>query len=477
MKKQQQRMIKLIMSAILIVSFTVSPLNLIINAVYDVEGVLRRPPNPIQIPSSISISKGEAYYLDPIYILDNGEYYTWSSSNTSVATVTTYGLVNGISGGSATITVVLHTNDYGTYTKTCSVSVSSSALIASGTYFIENINAGKYIDVEGPSTANGAAMQLWELTGASQRKWIIQIGSDGYFRVKSKYSLKYMRVTTSGSSPGETITQYSTSSVNGAKWALMRTSAGNYAFVPASSTDSLVVLNAPGASNGYDLNTATYTANLDYKDEWKLYDVNSIYGSKSFRTLNTNMYTAINCHGYAMFRNDSPTGWLNSTSNYISGITPTGTIGNNDYSDTIRHTISNKTKSDFENWLTNNGYTYQYEVTFADNGQNKILQSNQYRVVLRTGFHNIAFTYGGQYYPYPAYYDYHFWYQTNDGTWADKHGSTQYSEPEHLSSGITPESTSTTGWNLDFYDTNSGEIAYTYNNFYDGDFFVYIITY
>lgn len=197
--------------------------------------------------------------------------------------------------------------------------------------------------------------------------------------------------------------------------------------------------------------------------------VRNIYGAKLFRTLPSSMYTAINCHGYAMFRNDKPSGWTNTVSTYLSSIQTNSNIGNNDYSSIIRHQISECTKNDFEAWLTDNGYTYQIDSSFSNNGQNRILQSNQYRVVLRTGFHNVSQRF------IEAIYDYHFWYQTYDGTWANKHGSTQFSAPEHLPNGISPESAATTGWNLDFLD-NEGNIAYTYNNFYDGDIYVYIIT-
>ncbi|MBR6427109.1 MAG: RICIN domain-containing protein, partial [Clostridia bacterium] len=228
--------------------------------------------DPISIsPSSVSINRGQSYQLNAIL---KPEYFgvevNWSSSNTSVATIRE-GLVTGLSAGTATITAVMNElvpDGYNNFA-TCTVTVSSSGIIANGTYFIENVNAAKYVDVEGPSTSNGAKMQLWELTGATQRKWTVTLGTDGYYRIKSNYSNKYMRVTGSSSAPGATITQNS-SIVSGSKWSFMITSAGNYAIIPACSATTLVVLNAPGTTNGYDLNTAVYSNNTDYKDEWKL---------------------------------------------------------------------------------------------------------------------------------------------------------------------------------------------------------------
>ncbi|MBP5666273.1 MAG: Ig-like domain-containing protein, partial [Clostridia bacterium] len=147
--------------------------------------------DPVNVnPSSISINKGQSYQLNAIIAPDyTGAELTWSSSNTSVATVRN-GLVTGLSSGTATITATINyavPEGYLTY-DTCSVTVGSTGIIADGTYFVENVNAGKYIDVEGPSTSNGAKMQLWELTGDSQRKWTVSLGSDGYYRIQSNYS-------------------------------------------------------------------------------------------------------------------------------------------------------------------------------------------------------------------------------------------------------------------------------------------------
>lgn len=59
-------------------------------------------------------------------------------------------------------------------------------------------------------------------------------------------------------------------------------------------------------------------------------------------------------------------------------------------------------------------------------------------------------------------FDYHFWYQTSDGQWSDKHGG---GVEESLGAGITPFSTGTDGWNLGNWD-----------DFYCGEIYAYIIT-
>ena len=58
--------------------------------------------------------------------------------------------------------------------------------------------------------------------------------------------------------------------------------------------------------------------------------------------------------------------------------------------------------------------------------------------------------------------DYHFWYQTYDGRWANKHGKGGL--PELLPIDETPFSNDTSRWNYSNYD-----------NFYDKGTMIYII--
>ena len=364
-------------------------------------------------------------------------------------------------------------------------------IIENGVYFLQNKATNRFSDIKDQSMNNGVKIHQWDLHGGNTQRWEISYSHIGnYYTIRSMQSEGsstnyYLGVK--DDSIGNNVQIVLRDGVNsngsvtisrGMLWEISTTSSGAYkirALTGLSYDRVLASATYVFNQNGISIQQRDYVNDSNYKDEWLLTNVKNIYGSKSFRVLSSNMYTSINCHGYAMYRNDMPTGWLTSTTSYLQSITPTLIIGSNDYSNAIKHTVSMKTKSDFEAWLTNNGYSYQYESTLSNNGGNRILQSNQYRVVLRTGLHNINYTYNGQTYFSPKTYDYHFWYQTSDGTWADKHGFTMYSAPEHLPSGITPESISTSGWNLDYKDENGNNI-FTYNNFYDGDIFVYIIT-
>ncbi len=103
--------------------------------------------------------------------------------------------------------------------------------------------------------------------------------------------------------------------------------------------------------------------------------------------------------------------------------------------------------------MDDENYSYSYEVIFSGNGEGNTLGPNQYRVVLRLGARDSSGVWMT---------DYHFWYQTYDGTWADKHAQ---EHSEHLPMGVRPSSTGTTGW------AHAG-----IDDFYNGPFYVYIIT-
>lgn len=71
--------------------------------------------------------------------------------------------------------------------------------------------------------------------------------------------------------------------------------------------------------------------------------------------------------------------------------------------------------------------------------------------------------------------DYHFWYQTSNGQWANKHGWSEFSAPELLDVGVIPSSTYTTGWALDAID-DDGNLEARFWEFYNCQIYSYIIT-
>ena len=176
-------------------------------------------------------------------------------------------IFNAISPGKATIySMILEgTSEPSKYTGYMYFEVIPQA----GTYFIRNNATEKFIDVEGPSTADGAIIQQWSFSTANQKKWMIEHvpGGEGFVRIKSVYSNKYIAVDSTTST---TIKQTSTLD-NYSLWKFERTSSGNLKLICKALSTSLV-LAPPSANsgNGVNLTMTTYIDDDNYRDEWTL---------------------------------------------------------------------------------------------------------------------------------------------------------------------------------------------------------------
>ncbi len=135
-------------------------------------------------------------------------------------------------------------------------------------YFIQNVATKKYMDVEGPSTAEGAIIQQWKYSTANQKKWIFTRTTDGYFTIKSRYSNKYVGVDSTNTS---VIRQYASQS-NYTLWYFVGTDSGNYALhCKASAVTGVLASPSDTVDNGEDLTTTAYTDDTNYRDEWNCY--------------------------------------------------------------------------------------------------------------------------------------------------------------------------------------------------------------
>ena len=132
-------------------------------------------------------------------------------------------------------------------------------------YFIRNEGTKRYMDVEGPSTAEGAIIQQWSFSTATQKKWIFTRESGGYFTIKSAYSNKYVGVDSTNTS---VIRQYGTKS-DYTLWYFVGTDSDNYSLhCKASAVTGVLALPSVTSGNGENLRIYAYTNDADYRDEW-----------------------------------------------------------------------------------------------------------------------------------------------------------------------------------------------------------------
>ena len=150
-------------------------------------------------------------------------------------------------------------------------------------YYLQNVGTKRYMDVEGPSTAEGAIIQQWSFSTAPQKKWIFTRESGGYFTIKSAYSNKYVGVDSSNTS---VIRQYGTKS-DYTLWYFESTASGNYSLhCKASAVTGALALPSVSSGDGANLRIYTYTDDTNYRDEWRLIAyiayVNNYYDSGYF---------------------------------------------------------------------------------------------------------------------------------------------------------------------------------------------------
>ena len=140
------------------------------------------------------------------------------------------------------------------------------------TYYIQNAATNKYMDVEGPSTAEGAYIQQWGFSTAEQKRWLLFPEPGGYYTIYSMYSDLCVGVTSSSQTA---IKQYSSEN-DYTKWYFHETEDGRYAIANKAWSSVMKVIAAPSdtGGNGADLTLTTYTGDTSLRDEWKIYENN-----------------------------------------------------------------------------------------------------------------------------------------------------------------------------------------------------------
>jgi len=147
----------------------------------------------------------------------------WSSNNTSVATVTSYGLITGISPGTAWIIATCTDSSGATNTSYVIITVGSPTGIENGQeYYIMNQFYRRYISLETPSTAEGTNIVAGAKSTSTTHKWIMTQLTDGQYRITSAYNAttKVMGVS------GTDVNLYTRSNVR--KFSVYRIDSGTY---------------------------------------------------------------------------------------------------------------------------------------------------------------------------------------------------------------------------------------------------------
>ena len=103
--------------------------------------------------------------------------------------------------------------------------------IAEGTYEIASVVNNISFDITDGSNENGAKIQLWQYTGSSQQKFEFIYMSDGYYKIKSKKTGKYLTVQSMIPDWGSNITQEEEKNDSTQLWMFVKRVEGVYSII------------------------------------------------------------------------------------------------------------------------------------------------------------------------------------------------------------------------------------------------------
>lgn len=478
--------------------------------------------------SSIEIDEGSSFALTIMPEIAVNDNLTWTSSNSTVASVSTNGIVTGHKLGTATITVTSADADH---SATCQVLVT----IADGVYQLQNVANSLYLDTRNGGTKPGTAIQQYTYATTHSRNQLYKIThlEDNIYSIRpmTNSGMGLYAVQSGGISLQTISTIDSAGEINSTQeWVISSNS--NYTLRNNSTSGSAFLTASSSTTSGIQVFTGNY---LSGYSDWKLirytgsridgvglytsttqlecrerfdfdgymyssvigcngpleYSVTNEDGSSTIKAsinsstgvlttskigIITVRYTyeganinglvsisitsagcrtyyeiiansseshSINCQGYAFGTNDTPLAWLaDDYEDALNCATSNDALYGTDSFGGVMEALEN-------NYLDSVFPNRWEKVQSITDGWDIQLDSNQWLVVFRVGKHG-------------SFFDVHFWYRTNTGHWANKHG--HEGSPSELLEDM-PTYNMSSGW--------SDGVIY---EFYDSDIIYYVIT-
>ena len=104
--------------------------------------------------------------------------------------------------------------------------------IENGAYVIScSANSNFVLDVEGPSTDNGAKVHVWTRTEAPNQKFYITYEGEGYYKIASINSAKMLDIANASKESGVQIQQYENNDTEAQRFKIVKNEDGTYSFI------------------------------------------------------------------------------------------------------------------------------------------------------------------------------------------------------------------------------------------------------
>ncbi|ELZ15413.1 Ricin B lectin [Haloterrigena salina JCM 13891] len=142
---------------------------------------------------------------------------------------------------------------------------SSSGPISTGTYEIANVNSGQLLEVADASTANGANVQQWSVTGSATQQWYVEDTGNGEYILENVNSGLRLEVADASTADGANVQQYADSGCDCQRWRINDEGNGEYTL---EAVHSGKLADVEGASTSDGANVLQWPDNGSANQRW-----------------------------------------------------------------------------------------------------------------------------------------------------------------------------------------------------------------
>jgi Glycosyl hydrolase family 76/Ricin-type beta-trefoil lectin domain-like len=136
--------------------------------------------------------------------------------------------------------------------------ISSTGVLANGTYQIVNRNSGLAVDSKGTQITNGTPVQQYAYHGGANQQWTLTYLGDGKYKIIGVQSGSGLSVDGWGTANGTGIEIYTNTATLNQLWSLTATSGGYCRLTPANAPGSALDVQHSGTTNSIPLQIWSY---------------------------------------------------------------------------------------------------------------------------------------------------------------------------------------------------------------------------